>query len=196
MLKKSFALLILLALCSGFAGCATTDSVNVDESYIKAIDAYSDGDVQYEGAYANFKYRATIENTTIQQTITGKKAEVYMWDAIKKQQELTKLQADNGTQTHVFLSFFTPNRMDDNLSTHKSVWAIYLETSHGRYEGTVVKNRTSATELDVVYPYHTRFTTAYDVTFPVGVDTIENEQTTMTITGPLGAKKVTFPSKK
>jgi hypothetical protein len=192
MLKNCFAVLIFAV----FTGCATTDSVNVNDSYLQAIDAYSDGDVQYYGAYANFKYRATIENSAIQQTTVDKKAEIYMWDAVKKQQELTLMQSDNNSKTKVFLSFFTPNRMDDNLATKKSVWAVYLETSQGRYEGAVIKNRISPTELSVLYPYHNRFATAYEVTFPVGVASIENEETTMTITGPLGTKKVKFPAKK
>lgn len=191
MLKNS----ILVAAVLFLSACAT-ESINVNDSYLRSIDEYSDGDVQYEGAYANFKYRATILNTPIQQVTVDKKAEIYMWDAVKKQQELTLVQAENGSKTRVFLSFFTPNRIDDNLSTKKSVWAVYLETSQGRYEGVVVKNRVSPTELAVLFPYQNRFTTAYEVNFPVAMNTIENEETTMTITGPLGVKKVKFPAKK
>lgn len=175
--------------------CASTDAVPVNDEYIKAIDAYSDGDVQYLGAYNNFKYRATIINSAIQQTLIEKKGEVYLWDAPKKQVELAKMQNDNGAQTTVFLSFFTPNRLDDNLSTKKSIWYVYLETSKGRYEGKITKDRTSLTELNVLFPYHNRFSTAYQVRFPVPVSQIEGEQNTLTITGPLGVKSVKFPAR-
>ncbi len=192
-MRKIFSLIPLVLL---FTNCASPDMVNVPDEYIKSIDSYSDGDVQYIGAYNNFKYRATLINSPIQQTIVDKKAEIYLWDGVKKQQELNTLQTENSSKTRIFLSFFTPNRIDDNLATKKSVWAVYLETSQGRYEGTVIKNRISPTELNVLFPYHNRFATAYEVSFPVGVSSIENEETTMTITGPLGVKKVKFAAKK
>src|SRR5690242_5598768 len=96
-LKKILCLTAVL-----FLSACATDSVNVTDDYIKDIDLYSDGDVQYEGAYNNFKYRATIQNTAIQITTNEKKAEIYLWDAIKKQQELTLAQAENGSKTKVF----------------------------------------------------------------------------------------------
>lgn len=191
MLNKVFALVALLSL----SACAV-DTVTPSDTYLKSIDEYSQGEVQYDGAYNTFNYRGTLMNSVIQERIIEKKAEVYLWDAVKKQQELSTLQSENGTKTKVFLSFFTPVRTDDNLSTKKSVWAIYLETSQGRYEGVVKKNRTSMTELSVLFPHHNRFTTAYDVEFPVAVNAIESEATTMTVTGPLGTKKITFPAKK
>jgi hypothetical protein len=184
-----FLVAILLTSC-------VTDTVTPTDNYIKEVEAYSGGDKQYVGAYNNFNYRATILNTSIQQTITDKRADIYLWDATKKQEELAKLQADNGSKTKVFLSFFTPTRMDDNLATKKSVWALYLETSQGRFTGSVTKIRTSLTELAVVFPYHNRFATPYEVEFPVALSSIEGQESTMTITGPLGTKQIKFSGKQ
>lgn len=188
---------IQFLICAFFlilAGCAS-ETLVLPESYVKAIDAYSAGEVQYIGAYNSFKYRATILNTMVQQTVIDRKSEMYLWDSVKKQQELATMQADNATTTKVFLSFYTPVRTDDNLSSVKSIWAVYLETPQGRYTGTVKRIRTSATELATIYPYHNRFTSAYSVEFPVPLATAETQPTKMTITGPLGVKSIDFPAK-
>lgn len=190
-MSKYFVFLIAVSLC----GCAQL-KVEANDPHYKAIEAYSDGDVEYEGAYNNFKYRATIQNESIQEAVIDKKASVYQWDGVKRQTELAKLQQDNATKTKVFLSFFTPTRQDDNLSTNKSIWAVYLTTSQGRYEGTVMKVRDNRTEVYSIYPYHQRYSSAYEVIFTVPLAQTQNEETTMTITGPLGNKTVKFPAKK
>lgn len=178
------------------ASCATSLNPTPSDAYTKMIDDYSAGEVTYEGAYNNFKYRATILNSHVQNAYIDKKAEMYLWDPTKKQTELSKMQEGNATKTVVFLSFFTPLRQDDNLSTKKSIWGVYLQTSQGRYEGTIVKNRENRTELYTMFPYHQRYSTGYEVTFLVPLQTAENEETTMTIAGPLGNKSIKFPAKK
>jgi hypothetical protein len=176
------------------ASCATP-TTKVDQ-YVLTIDEYSAGEVEYEGAYNNFRFRTTLMNTVVQQAYIDKKTEIYKWDPVKRQAMLQKMQEPNSSQTSIFMSFFTPIRQDDNLSTAKSIWSIYLQTSQGRYEGKAVKNRDNRTELYLMFPYHQRFSSGYDITFNVPLSQVENEETTLTVSGPLGTKTVKFPAKK
>ncbi len=190
-MNKFFLLSLVLTV-----GCSSLEVPSgTPEEYVKAIDAYSAGEVEYVGAYNNFKYRATLLNTAIQNALIDRKASLYLWDDGKKQQELAIMQADNATTTKIFLSFFTPARRDDNLATPKTIWALYLETPQGRYTGVVKRIRISPTELMTIYPYHNRFSTAYSVEFPVPLSTIEGQAAKLTITGPLGTKTIEFPAK-
>lgn len=190
-MKNIFLLPFLLLL-----GACATETPATPDDYIKVIDSYSAGDVEYVGAYNNFDFRATLMNNTIQNAIIDRKAALYMWDDIKKQQELSTMQADNGTTTKVFMSFYTPDRRNDNLSTPKTIWALYLETPQGRYTGAAKRVRTSPTELMTIYPNHNRFTTAYMLEFPVALASTEGQTLKLTITGPLGNKSVDFSAKK
>ncbi len=174
--------------------CATETPATPDD-YIKVMESYTAGDVEYVGAYNHFNFRATLMNTIIQNAIIDRKTAIYLWDDIKKQQELANLQADNATMTKVFMSFYTPDRRDDNLSSSKSIWAIYLETPQGRYTGTAKKIRTSPTELMTLHPNHNRFTTAYSLEFPVALASVEGQALKLTITGPLGTRSVQFVAK-
>ena len=117
-----------------------------------------------------------------------------IWDDTKKQDQLGQLQRDNSSSTMIFLSFFTPNRDDDNLHKKKTVWNIYLETSSGRYEGKASTYNVSNTETMVMYPYHTAWATSYKVKFPVAISSVENGTSKVIIAGPLGSKEVRFPA--
>lgn len=184
---RSFFILSLFLVTA----CAT-ETPSTPDDYINVIDAYSAGEVEYVGAYNHFNYRAVLMNSIIQNAVIDRKAALYLWDDIKKQQELATMQADNGSKTKVFLSFYTPQRKDDNLATSKTIWALYLETPQGRYTGTAQRIRTSPTELMTLYPQHNRFTTPYVVEFPVPLASVQGQPLKMTITGPLGTKSVQF----
>lgn len=185
---------ILLLTAFLLTSCVTETPATPDD-YVKVMDSQSAGDVEYVGAYNHFNFRATLMNSLIQSAIIDRKAAFYLWDDLKKQQELALIQADNGTTTKVFLSFFTPDRRDDNLSSPKTIWALYLETPQGRYSGIAKRVRTSGTELMTLYPYHNRFTTPYMLEFPVALASTEGQSIKLTITGPLGTKTVEFAAK-
>lgn len=184
----------LLSLSYFFVACATTHMTPSDD-YNSNVEEFSAGDIQYDGAYNNFDYRATVMNEQMQRIYINKKAEMYLWSDEKKLVELNNLQSKNGERTQIFLSFYTPNRWDDNLSSSKSIWAVYLHNGNTRYEGRVTKNRDSRTELNALYPYHGRFASAYNVDFPLAVSQLDLYNLKVTITGPLGSKTVEFPKK-
>lgn len=186
---KKYFFLIPLAILSA---CVTLSPNPATDEYVSAVEEFTAGDQVHEGAYNNFNYRATVMTPDMQRLYINKKAEVYLWSDEKRSAELTKLSENNDKSTQIFLSFFTPNRWDDNLSTSKSIWSVYLQNGANRYEGKVTKNRESRTELNVMFPYHGRFATAYMVQFFVPVSELIMSDLKVTIAGPLGAKTVQF----
>lgn len=176
------------------AGCATTSPPEITDDYLKSVEEYTAGEVQYEGAYNNFNYRATVMSPGMQRVYIGKKTDIYLWSDEKRASELANLQVNNDKLTRIFLSFFTPNKWDDNMSTAKSIWTVYLHVGGNRYEGKVTKNRDSRTELNSMFPYHGRFSSAYNVEFPIPVNSLTGQELKITITGPLGVKTVQFPA--
>ncbi len=169
--------------------------VDPGAAYELAIGRYSDGDAEYSGFYNNFQYKATILNSDIRTDLLVKQTEYYQWDHERSLKESDKYQKEMAAQTDVFLSFFTPDRKNDNLADGKSIWRIFLDVGGVRYEGRVKKIRTLISELQALYPYHTRWNTPYLVTFPVATAGVENQSAAFTITGPLGIRTVHFPAK-
>jgi hypothetical protein len=190
------------------AACATsekgpeassTSGVNNDastpespEAYSMKIEAYSDGEAEYSGFYNNFEYKATLLNTSIRDALIKRQSEYYQWDRDKLATEREKSNQEMATETAIFMSFFTPDRKNDNLADIKSIWRIYLDVGGRRYQGKVKKLRTLLAELQALYPYHTRWNTSYLVQFPVPTTAIESQDSKLTVTGPLGTKMVSF----
>ena len=191
-MKKLIFVFAMLASIYSITSCSSLPEEPTTDEYSRDVEKFSAGDAQYEGAYNNFDYRVTVMSEQMQRIYINKKAEMYLWSDEKKLAELKSLQTNNGERSQIFLSFFTPSRSDDNLSSSKSIWAVYLQNGNTRYEGRVTKNRSSRTELNVLYPYHGRFTSAYSVDFPVSVNQLDMQNLKVTITGPLGTKSVEF----
>ncbi len=195
---KTLATLLLL-----LTGCASTPQTNTPseeqgrpittKSYEELIEEFSDGDTQYSGFYNNFEYKATLLNSKVRSALLARQNEYYQWDREKWLSEKEKSEQEAASETVVFLSFFTPERRNDNLADSKSIWRIYLDVGGRRYEGKVKKVRLLLAELQALYPYHTRWNTPYLVTFPVPTNAIETQDATFTVTGPLGSRTVKFP---
>lgn len=164
----------------------------VPQTYTEKMDRFSAGDSEYSGFYNNFQYKATLRNSYIREVQLERMADYYKWDAEKLASEKEKSNQEMQTETEVFVSFFTPDRRADNLADSKTIWRIYLEVGGRRYQGKAVRSNKLLPELIALYPYHTRWTTPYIFTFPVPTTAIETQSSTLTITGPLGDRVVTF----
>ena len=198
------ALLLSVAFVLSCTGCSTGDRFgeilqpavgsgpSIPTSYEDRIEQYSDGDQEYAGFYNNFEFKATLWNAPIRDALLDRQADYYKWDATRKSSERDKLLKSALTETKVFLSFFTPTNKNDNLDDAKKIWEIYLTVGGQRYAGVAKRNKKLAAELKALYPYNNVWGTPYDVTFPVSINTIENQASEMMITGPLGARSIHF----
>jgi hypothetical protein len=196
--------LLALLISTVLMGCASQQTLTAQqpldgsvpestEAYKLLIDRYSAGDSEYTGFYNTFEYKALILNTAVRGAMFRKQMAYYQWDAAKTAAEREKMHKELDEETRVFMSFFTPDRQNDNLmNTTKSIWKVYLDVGGHRYEGKIKRLRTLIAELQALYPFHTRWTSPYEISFPVSTHAIETQKATYTVTGPLGTRVVEF----
>ena len=163
--------------------------------YEKVLDKYSAGDTEYNGFYHSFGFHAALLNSEVLEANIRRQARFYMWDKTRTEEERDKLFKAASEGTAVFLSFFTPEKKDDNLSTEKSIWRVLLDVGGKRYVGKIKKLKNNLSEMIALYPFHTRWNTAYYVTFPVSTSQAETQASKLTITGPMGSRNIDFPAK-
>jgi hypothetical protein len=171
-------------------------SIQVKPKFDRLIERYSNGDVEYSGLYNNFEYKATILNSVIRDALVEEQTEYYQWDHSKTATERDKANKELASETQVFVSFYTPDRHNDNLADVKTIWQIYLDVGGRRYEGKAKRIKSLLAELQTLYPYHSRWNTPYMVSFAIPTSAIETQESTFTITGPLGTRAVKFPAVK
>jgi hypothetical protein len=172
---------------------AATIGPKGSHTYEQVIERYSAGDSEYTGFNNAFEYKATLLNSEVREAIIARQAKYYLWDREKVAIEREKAQSDLAKETQIHVSFFTPERANDNLTDAKSIWRVYLDTGGRRYQGRVKRIRGVMAELQSLYPYHTRWTTPYELAFPVPALAIETQDAKLIITGPLGTRSVDFP---
>lgn len=187
---KLIHLLSLLLLVS----CSTYPHSQGREEYVKKIDQLSAGDKQFAGLYHNFEFRATLLTRDITRAIHDRLKLYYAWSDQDSSQKLTKKMAQLNSKTKLWLSFFTPERKNDNLANKVSIWKIYLVAGSQRYEGKATKANKNFSEATALFHYHNRWATPYYVEFPVPTDDIQGLPTRLIITGPLGRREVSFPT--
>jgi hypothetical protein len=164
------------------------------DPYLQVIENFSRGETEYEGLYNQFTYKATIVNSAVRESMLLKEADYFKWDPSQLQIERDKAAEKMATATDVFISFYTPERKNDNLTDSKSIWRVYLDFNGKRYEGKPRKARKLFAEMATLFPYHTRWNTAYYIEFQVPTAEAEGGSSKLTVTGPLGIKEVEFPS--
>ncbi len=163
--------------------------------YEKILEKYSAGDLDYNGFYNSFGFHAAVLNSELIEATVRHQTNYYMWDKSRSESERDKLFKSAAESTSVFLSFFTPEKRNDNLSSDKSIWRILLDINGKRYVGKIKKLKTNLSELLALYPFHTRWNTPYLVSFPVSVSQAETQPARLTITGPLGSRNIDFQAK-
>ncbi len=206
MIRKLKYLTIALSLLT-LAACTTEEPKNDPETlrstsdknsqaeYEKVLDKYSGGDVEYNGFYNSFGFHAALLNSELLEAKIKRQSYYYMWDNTRTESERDKAFKAASESTDVFLSFYTPDKHDDNLTSDKSIWRVLLDLDGKRYVGKIKKLKDNLSELITLYPFHTRWNTAYLVSFPVPVSQSETHPSKLTITGPLGSRNIDFVAK-
>lgn len=194
-MKKIFGSLLFASLCS----CTSVPNqpqvvINrIDEAtYSALIDKNSDGQSEYNGFHNNFEFRGTMLNSAVYDGMVKRQGDYYQWEEEKLSAEREKVSQEMSSTTRIHVSFFTPERKNDNLTGSKTIWRVFLDAGGQRYAGAVKKDNRLLAELQVLYPYHTRWTTPYVFEFPVPTSVIEGQDSTLTVTGPLGTRTINF----
>ncbi len=186
--------LLLFSILFGLLACTTHPHSEGREAYIRKIEKFSAGDKQFSGFYEQFEFRATILNRDISQTIHNRLDQYYDWSEDEAAEKLRERMGDLDTKTILWLSFFTPERKNDNLANKVSIWKIYLVAGGQRYEAQVKKANKNFSEAHSLFPYHSKWATPYYLEFPVPTDEITGLPLKLIITGPLGRREVQFPT--
>ncbi len=146
----------------------------------------------YDGLYNQLTVQGTWVDSAVTEASLSHNARLYQWTEEKFKEEKTKAISRHATTTEFFISFYTPERKHNDLSKTKTVWKIFLDVGGQRYEGKATKVKYLFSEIQVMYPYHNRWSTPYTVTFPVATSLVENKPATLTFTGMISTSQLKF----
>lgn len=188
-----FSLLLALLLSS----CASTYEnpqlkLVSERDYFSGIDKATEKKQIYDGFMNVLDISATLMTTQNSRNQIDHKARIYQWAPEQYEKEKSKMESDLTKETVIYLSFFVPERKHDDLHKKNSNWKIFLDVAGKRYEGKAEKSKAQLSEIQSLYPHHTRWQTAYRITFNVPTVVAETGSPKFTLTGPVASTSVQF----
>jgi hypothetical protein len=194
-MTKTPFLLLVLGLIS--VSCITrpphpTLNLKSESDYSNHVEKNTQKKQIYDGLYAIVETQATLLTSNLLDHQVDFLAQQFQWTQEQYKLETEKSLELRKKQSDVFLSFYVPERKHDDLAKAKTVWRIFLDSNGQRYEGKAAKISAIYGEIKALYPHHNRWSTAYKITFPVSIKSIENSVSKLTMTGPIGSVQLEF----
>lgn len=182
-----------------FVGCATNSGTSLsgrplisERQYSKIIEQNADHKRVYSGFYNALDVKAVLINNQVATAQLDQATRLYLWNDDKYLQEKAKLESRMATETEFFVSFFTPERKNDDLFKKESIWRVFLDSNGRRYEAKIEKVKLPFAEIVGMYPTHNRFTTPYRIVFPVPTAEVQAAASVLTFTSPLANAQLKF----
>lgn len=195
-MKYIFALALLISGCASYEVTQTGRALRTENEYFETVEKFSDRTTKYSGLYNVLEMQATLLNSAVTEAQLDQLTRFYLWEDPKFNTEKAKRETKLSTETEFFLSFYTPERKNDDLQKDTTLWRTFLDVDGKRYEGKVTRNKSALAELVSLYPTHNRFFTAYNLVFPIPVRSIEGKEMKVTVTGPIGSGTLHFNKTK
>ncbi|MAV90128.1 MAG: hypothetical protein CL676_01815 [Bdellovibrionaceae bacterium] len=170
------------------SSCQTTPEKN----YSNLIQQSSRSQKSYSGLHETFEATVVPLNRKVTQGMLEKRAELLGWTPERLQREQQKANEERLTHAKFFLRFFAPNSDYDDLHKPNSIWKIYLLLGNQKIEGEVSRDFSKLIELQAIYPGFDRFSTGYEVKFPIGQASLEDTSYSVQLTSSLGEAKFNF----
>jgi hypothetical protein len=197
---KSTASKIILALSSLYllSSCATrlptpegVPEVSI-ANYEKAVTEKTQKIEIYDGLYNKLTVQSTWIDSLLTEYSLSHSARLSQWNEVKYRDERSKRVGKNAESTEFFVSFYAPEKKHTDLSSSKTIWKIFLDVNGQRYEGKATKMKLLLSEVQVLYPYHNRWSVPYTVSFPVATSLVEGKPAKLIFTGAVGSAELSF----
>lgn len=196
-MSKAFTLLFHFWLLGTFAtGCTTspeTRRIWISDSDYRQVSLQNTLEKQaYSGFQNVLDVKITRMTSEVREAMTLKKATNFQWSEVETQKERESQRQKSSEATEFFMSFFTPESKNDNLAKADTVWRVFLDVDGRRFPGVVSKVLDTPSEIQDLYPAHTRWGTPYVVKFLVPTSIVESMNSKLTITGPVASAELNF----
>ncbi len=189
----TFALSLLLSACATSSNTSPSGRKLISEGeYSTIVKNNSDHSRIYSGFYNVLDVQAVQINSQVAQAQMDQATRLYQWSDQKFIDEKAKFENRMATETEFFVTFFTPERKNDDLFKKESIWRIFLDSNGKRYEPKIEKIKLPYAEIIGLYPFHNRFSSAYRIVFPVSVLEIQKYDSTLTFTSPIANGQLDF----
>jgi len=157
------------------------------------IEKNTKKDQGYSGLYNTFEGNLTLLNSEVKLGTLRLLAHSQNWERTQVAEEKEKDIQERASTTKFFLSFFTPEKEHNQLDFGSSIWTVTLESKGVTYKGKVKKDSAKQSKLSLLFPSHSRFHKAYELSFDIPTHVIEESGAEVKLSSHIGEAKFKFP---
>jgi len=197
-----FAAVVLFAGCAeqyrGVVSLSPRAGITADD-YDEVLNRWTRRDRVYDRLRSVLFVDATFHSPEFRVAFLARHREVYGRGS-EEARRLALTETEEGVEEGLefFISAWTPQVHDNDMSDADSIWRVTLEGQGGvRVDGTVRRVKTSA-NVRVIYPYVTDFARTYAVRFPrtsatgEPLITVATDQFVLRLTSAIGEARMTW----
>lgn len=180
--------ILLFLACGLLASCQSAQKRKYDEM----IHSVSQTKKEYSGFHQAFEATMTPMTQEVQSRVLEMKAEVLGWTTAELEEKRKKASDDRITHSHFFLRFYSPNVDYNDLHQPDSIWEVYLIVGNQKFDAVVKKDFSKLVDLQAIYPFFDRFSSGYDLQFPIGEASLVGHPHKVVIASTLGKAEFSF----
>jgi hypothetical protein len=196
-MKRISRQLFFIGLAFIFTSCTSSPKRAGELTHAQLIEQNTQSADKYNGFYQTFRASLTMLTPEVISSNLQERAKFLKWPDDEYQRQREKALQESATQAKFFLKFFTPEQDYDDLSHgNSSMWRIFLEYSGRRFEAKITKVKKNLSELGALYPHFDRFSTPYEVVFPVSMTDLVRYDSKVIITSSLGQAEFDFKAQQ
>ncbi len=178
---------LLMASCL-ITSCQTLRKSDYEQFIVNAAKSQK----HYSGFHQTFEASVLPMNREVTNRMLEKKAELLEWSAAELETEMRKADDERLTHSHFFLRFFSPEVHYNDFHQPDTIWKVYLVIGNQKYEPKIKKDFSKLVELQTLYPFFDRFSSGYDLAFPIGQAALNGTEYKIILTSSLGRAEFSF----
>lgn len=192
--------IISVLLCGLLLGCGgpkkkgsfDTPSIS-NNQYDSLINKYTKSVEEYNGFQNLYNIKATILNTKVYSAMIDRQRHNKQLSTADTQRLREKAFRQMSTETHFFVSYFSPERSLRHLDRGDALWKVYLERDGRRFEANISKYPGIKYDIQSLFGYHSRWSRGYLLKFKIPTSTAESSEVKLIFSSSAGKAEFVFP---
>lgn len=182
---KLFAMVISL---SGIVSCQTA----AKNEYDRILRSASDTEKVYAGFHQAFEATVYKLDINTQNAVLERKGLLLEWPISEVETQKSKARDERLTNSFFYMRFFAPDPIYNDLHQPDTIWKVYLIVGNQKYEAIVKKDFSKLADQQALFPNFDRFSTGYELSFPIGQASLDGQPHQILLTSSLGKAEFSF----
>lgn len=157
-----------------------------DSDYTELIEKFTRKAEKYDGFQNLYNIQATFLNTEVYSALIDRQRFNKQLSTSESQKLREKAFRHMSTETHFFVSYYSPEKSLRHLDRGDALWKIYLERDGRRFEAKISRYPGVKFNTQDLFSFHSRWSQGYLLRFNVPTSAVESSDAKLIFSSSAG----------